>query len=107
MRDHEIFREASDSDRTDPVRAVASFQGIAAAWLLVLAAAAVAVLPCAVTVAEASAARTAHVARSEITAFLRGVPNALQPRHPFLSQEPQASVARRTAAVNLDLEDTL
>ncbi len=76
MRDHEFLREAADLDRTDPARAVASIQGIAAAWLLVLAAAAIALLPCAVTVAEASVVHTAHVARSEITLLLHDHPAA-------------------------------
>jgi hypothetical protein len=107
MRDYEIFREASDPDRTDPVRAVASFQGIAAAWLLVLAAAFIALLPCVVNVAEAKVVRTAHVARSEIVELLRSVPSSLQPRHPLLSLEPRASVARRTAAMELGLGGTL
>lgn len=86
MRDDDIFRETSDPDRTDPARAVASFRGIAAAWLLVLAAAAVAVLPSAVNVAEASAVHTAHAARSEITVLLHGVSSSLRSRPAILSR---------------------
>ena len=85
MTRHEIDREASDADRTDPQRAVASLQGIAAAWLLVLAVGAVAVLPGALHVAEHSALRTVHVARLEINGLAHEVPRRLLSRRPSLS----------------------
>ena len=78
MRNYAVGRKASDPDRTDPERAVASIQGIAAAWLLVLAAALVALLPNALSIAEATAARTAYLARAEVTEVLRSMPSMLQ-----------------------------
>jgi hypothetical protein len=91
MRDYAVGRKASDPDRTNPERAVASIQGIAAAWLLVLAAALVALLPSALTIAEATAARTASLARSEVTEVLRSMPSMLQPHDLILSQMPDAA----------------
>jgi hypothetical protein len=86
MRNYAVGRKASDPDRTNPERAVASIQGIAAAWLLVLAAALVALLPNALSIAEAAAARTAYLARAEVTEVLRSMPSMLQPHDLIVSQ---------------------
>ena len=86
MGNYAVGRKASDPDRTDPERAVASIQGIAAAWLLVLAAALVALLPSALSIAEATAARTAYLARAEVTEVLRSMPSMLQPHDLIVSQ---------------------
>jgi len=102
MPRHDIDREAADADRTDPRRAVASLQGVAAAWLLVLAAGLVAVLPGALSVAEHSAIRSAHAARLEITEFAHKVPEALLAHHPSLGRGAGASAAVAAAGFRLD-----
>jgi hypothetical protein len=86
MRNYAVGRKASDPDRTDPEQAVASIQDIAAAWLLVLAAALVAFLPNALSIAEATAVRTAYLARVEVTEVLRSMPSMLQPHDLIVSQ---------------------
>ncbi len=78
MLNHTNDHKISDPDWTDPERAVASLQGIAAAWLLVLGVALVALLPDVLSVAHASAVRTAEVARSEIAQVLGRGPEAPQ-----------------------------
>ncbi len=107
MRDYEFYNGTSDPDRTSPARAVASIQGIAAAWLLVLGAAFVALLPCAMNIAEASVVRTAHVARTEIAQLLQKVPGSPQARHPSLGRGAGTGDVLHAAAAELHLHDTL
>jgi len=101
MPRHDIDREASDVDRTDPQRAVASLQGIAAAWLLVLALGVVAILPSALSVAEHSAIRTARAASLELAALAQRVPQALTHRA-RLSRGSGAGTALAATALRLD-----
>jgi len=101
MPRHDIDREASDVDRTDPQRAVASLQGIAAAWLLVLALGVVAILPSALSVAEHSAIRTARAASLELSALAQRVPRVLTHR-PSLSRGSGTGTAFAAAASRLD-----
>ncbi|HTZ76346.1 MAG TPA: hypothetical protein VMC10_00485 [Stellaceae bacterium] len=92
MPNHESHREADDIDRTDPRRAAASLQGIAAAWLLVLAAGLVAILPTAVDAAEHSVLRTARAAQLELTTLARTLPHRLLAHQPALSRSAGRAV---------------
>lgn len=91
MRNCAIDRKASDPDQMDPERAAVSVRAIAAAWLLVLAAGLVALLPSALDIAEAAMVRTAYLARSEITEVLPRLPNVPQPHDLTPSQMPDAA----------------
>lgn len=99
MRDYPIDRKASDPDQTDPGRAVASLQGIAAAWLVVLAAALVTLLPSTLSTVEALVVHAAHVVRSEIMEFSVSTPNALQPHDLIMNRGPDMTDVHLVQAV--------